>query len=128
MQNVEIIKHDSPIAMSILNDFFINVYSDANGKIHYSTEELSLGKEGLFSANDAIAEAYSLTVLKTDWKYLSTTSNRQKAFTQEIRQTLNDLARAIKVLRDFGELPQNYKWNEVEDAAAEILSGDRRHA
>lgn len=100
--------------------FYVNVYRDEQGGIHYSTEEFSIGQQGLFTMDDALREAYALTVKCCDWDYVQTLcSEMPEETTAHIRKCLKTLGNAYTIVNER-EDARNYRMEDIEERAEKI--------
>lgn len=102
---------------------YINVYMDTEGKRHYSSEEFAIGQEGIFSYDDALEEAARLTS-EYDWEYVRTLTINERC-TDKAEIDLEHLERAREIITEFGGNYSGLTIEATQEAAAEILAGDR---
>lgn len=105
---------------------YINVYTDQDGKRHFSSEEFAIGDEGINSFDDALEEAYRFCVLD-NWTYVKTLCDVTPC-TRKMESRLGALANAANILRQFEYNPENYSIHDIEEVAREIINGDRKRA
>lgn len=110
-------KHEWSAADGI---FYVNVYRDEQGGIHYSTEEFSIGQQGLFTVDAALRDAYALTVKFCDWDYVQTLcSEIPEVTTAHIRKCLKKLGDAYTLVNER-EDARNFRMEDIEERAEEI--------
>lgn len=123
-KSVDSIPHVKPVK-SYAFTHYVNVYRDEEGKTHYSTEEFSLNQDGIFSFDDALDDAYCLSVLG-EWEYISTMTDNGVNVTTKMKSRLGELENAATILKNFGDDPEKYSMEYILQEARDIVNGDRR--
>lgn len=114
------IQHPLPVRIwGLEKPYFVNVFRDNKGETHYSTEEFSIGTDGIFTFEDALEDAYQYSIIG-DWHYVCTLSNLPKDVSLKMRRRLSELDQARFVIEECGRPLSNYTSNDIEEAARDL--------
>ncbi len=91
--------------------YYVNLFRDDAGVMHYSTEEFAVGQQGLLNFEQAVEDAYRFSVLG-DWRYICTLTPDEH-ITLTMRQRLKSFEQVRLVLESQGKMLRNYNIEEM---------------
>lgn len=97
--------------------YYVNVFCDREGGLHYSTEEFSIHQNRIAESGAALDDAYRFSVAG-DWRYICTLSNNE-ALTDEIFYRLKELGMIKFALEETGKTLRNCGIEELFSQMAE---------
>ena len=95
--------------------FYVNVFCDNAGGLHYSTEEFAISRQGLFDFEEAVSDACQFAILG-DWRYICTLCHDEQA-TLRMQARLNILDQARYITEEHGRKAKNYPIHEMGEEA-----------
>ena len=85
----------------MIPSFYVNVFCDDAGGIHYSTEEFAAGRQGLLNFDEAAEDACRFSVLG-GWRYVCTLTPDERV-TLKMHRRLNYLDQMRFMLESKGK-------------------------
>ena len=92
--------------------YYINVFRDSAGEIHYSCEEFSIYCNGLVTFEGAVSDAYHHAVIG-NWTYIGTLKS-DAPITAQMHERVKSLEQAKAIVEGQGRLAVALSVDEIE--------------